>query len=255
MRYVEERQRRRWPRAAITPRAHGGCGLTQRRNSSPMLSHRNRHPSLSEPRKTPARDPLYFFNSLLGCGLRNPNLTRHRRSVPIHEKGVGSHRCALKREDEPGPLFYQRWRLVLASFPHELEGGACDLILVEPHHVHAVIEDDELHDFAGENLSLSREEQGLATPTAQVYPMDRDMVGNPELCPELRVGGCGGFVEGTGCGQTSNQAERDRPGQNSSASQAPSSQLSPLLAHRKRHRISTRDPELPHSFGRAPLEH
>ena len=66
MRYVEERQRRRWHRAAITRRAQVGCGLIQSQNSSPMLSHRNRHPSLSEPRKTPARDPLYFFNSLLG---------------------------------------------------------------------------------------------------------------------------------------------------------------------------------------------
>ena len=65
MRYVEERQRRRWPRAAITRRAQGGCGLIQRQNSSPMLSHRDRRPSLSEPRKTPARDPLYFFNNLL----------------------------------------------------------------------------------------------------------------------------------------------------------------------------------------------
>ena len=254
MRYVE-RQRRRWPRAAIIRRAQGGCGLIQRQNSSSMLSHRSRHPSLSEPREAPVRDPLYFFNSPLACGLPNPNLTRHRRSVPIHQKGVGSDRCALKREDEPGPLFYQRWRLVLASFPHELEGGACDLILVEPHQVHAVVEDDELHDFTGENLSLSREKPRLATLTAYVYPMDRDMIGNPELCSELRVGGCGGFVEGTGCGQTSNQAERDRPGQNSWASQAPSSQLSPDSAHRKRHRTSTRDPELPHSFGRAPLEH
>ena len=65
MRYVEERPRRRWPRAAVTPRAQGGCGLIQRQNPSPVSSHRNRHPSLSEPRKTPARDPLYFFNSLL----------------------------------------------------------------------------------------------------------------------------------------------------------------------------------------------
>ena len=69
MRYVEERPRRRWPRAAVTHRAQGGCGLIQRQNSPPMLSHRNRHPSLSEPRKTPARDPLYFFNSLLGSEL------------------------------------------------------------------------------------------------------------------------------------------------------------------------------------------
>ena len=66
MRYVEGRQRRRWPHAAITPRAQGGCGLIQRQNSSPMLRHRNRHPSLSEPRKTPARAPPYFFNSLPG---------------------------------------------------------------------------------------------------------------------------------------------------------------------------------------------
>ena len=68
MRYVKERQRRRWPRAAITHRAQGDCGLIQCQNSSPMLSHRNRHPSLSEPRKTPARDPLYFLNSLLALG-------------------------------------------------------------------------------------------------------------------------------------------------------------------------------------------
>ena len=47
------------------PRAQGGCGLIPCQNSSPMLQHRNRHPSLSEPRKIPARDPLYFFNSLL----------------------------------------------------------------------------------------------------------------------------------------------------------------------------------------------
>ena len=65
MRYAKERQRRRWPRAAITHRAQGDCGLIQCQNSSPMLSHRNRHPFLSEPRKTPARDPLYFLNSLL----------------------------------------------------------------------------------------------------------------------------------------------------------------------------------------------
>ena len=55
----------RYKRVAITRRAQGGCGLIQRQNSSPMLSHRNRHPSLSEPRKTPAREPLYFFNSPL----------------------------------------------------------------------------------------------------------------------------------------------------------------------------------------------
>ena len=30
-----------------------------------MLWHRNRHPSLPEPPKTPARGPLYFFNGLL----------------------------------------------------------------------------------------------------------------------------------------------------------------------------------------------
>ena len=65
MRYVEERQRQRWPGVAITRRAQGCCGLIQRQNSSPMLRHRNRHPSLSEPRKTPARDPLYFLNSFL----------------------------------------------------------------------------------------------------------------------------------------------------------------------------------------------
>ena len=65
MRYVEESQRRSWPRATITQRAQGGCGLIQCQNSSPMLSHRNRHPSLSEPRKTPPQDPPYFLNSLL----------------------------------------------------------------------------------------------------------------------------------------------------------------------------------------------
>ena len=47
------------------PWGGGSCGLIQCQNSSPMLRHRNRHPSLSEPRKTLARDPLYFFNSLL----------------------------------------------------------------------------------------------------------------------------------------------------------------------------------------------
>ena len=74
MRYVEERPHRRWPRAAVTHRAQGGCGLIQRQNSPPMLSHRNHHPSLAEPRKTPVRDPLYFFNSLLRGGHRGKEL-------------------------------------------------------------------------------------------------------------------------------------------------------------------------------------
>ena len=65
MRYVQERQRRRWSRAAITRRAQGGYELMRRQHSSPMLWHRNRHPFLPEPPKTPARGPLYFFNGLL----------------------------------------------------------------------------------------------------------------------------------------------------------------------------------------------
>ncbi len=57
--YVEERQRRRWGRAAVTHKrvrsyqisrwAQGGCGLIRRQNSSPMLQHRRRRPSWSEP--------------------------------------------------------------------------------------------------------------------------------------------------------------------------------------------------------------
>lgn len=48
----------------MTRRAQGGYGVIRRQHSSPMLWHRNRHPSLPEPPKTPARGPLYFFNGL-----------------------------------------------------------------------------------------------------------------------------------------------------------------------------------------------
>ena len=89
-RYVEERQRRRWPRAAITRRAQGGCELIQRQNSSPMLRHRNRHPSLSEPRKTPARDPLYFFNSLLAQAIPSCSASPIRLSLPVGPFGISS---------------------------------------------------------------------------------------------------------------------------------------------------------------------
>ena len=78
VRYVEKPQRSRWPRAAEpsglsrgrfpmnlretaersageTQRAQGGCGAIRRQNSSPMLQHRIRRPSLSGTRKTPVR--------------------------------------------------------------------------------------------------------------------------------------------------------------------------------------------------------
>ena len=55
VRYVEKPQRSRWPRAAVTQRAQGGCGAIRRQNSSPMLQHRIRRPSLSGTRKTPVR--------------------------------------------------------------------------------------------------------------------------------------------------------------------------------------------------------
>ena len=71
LRYVQERQRRRWSRAATTPGkllkgwGEPRYGLIRRQHSSPVPWHRNRHPSLPEPPKTPARGPLYFFNRLL----------------------------------------------------------------------------------------------------------------------------------------------------------------------------------------------
>ena len=104
MRYVEERQRRRWHRGAITRRAQGGCGLIPRQNSSPMLWQCNRRPSLSEPRKTPARDPLYFFNSLPG-GSSNVYASRRRRNTAKSAAlPMGSAKLAVMKE-----LFRASW--------------------------------------------------------------------------------------------------------------------------------------------------
>ena len=88
MRYVEERQRRRWPRAAITHRAQGGCGLIQRQNSSPMLSHRNRHPSLSEPSQDPCAGPAVLLQqpsrlALCGRGGVGPRQPGAMRIAPV----------------------------------------------------------------------------------------------------------------------------------------------------------------------------
>ena len=41
--------------AVVTRRAQGGCGAIRRQNSSPMLWHRIRRPSLSGTRKPPVR--------------------------------------------------------------------------------------------------------------------------------------------------------------------------------------------------------
>jgi len=60
LRYGKDSQRSRWPRAAVTRRAQGGYGAIRRPNSSPMLQHRLRRPSLSGIRKTPVRGRTPF---------------------------------------------------------------------------------------------------------------------------------------------------------------------------------------------------
>jgi len=57
---AQERQRSRWPRAAATRRAQGGCGRIRCRSSSPMEEHRLPPRSLSAPRKPPARGRTPF---------------------------------------------------------------------------------------------------------------------------------------------------------------------------------------------------
>src|SRR5680860_980602 len=98
MRYVEEFQRSRWPRAAVTRRAQGGYGAIRRQDSSPMLWHRIRPPSLSGTRKPPVRG-------------RTP-LLQHPSSESPFDSG-------LRQEDQKGSLN----RLVAVRVHPPLGGG------------------------------------------------------------------------------------------------------------------------------------
>ena len=65
-RIVEEAQRGRWPHAAATRRARGGCGRRPRRTSSPMRTGIDSPRFLSAARKTHARGPREYSDGLLG---------------------------------------------------------------------------------------------------------------------------------------------------------------------------------------------
>jgi len=69
--YVKESKRSRWPRAVVTRRAQGGWGAIRRQNSSPMLWHRIRRPSLSGTPKLPVRGRTPLVQTILSCdGMR-----------------------------------------------------------------------------------------------------------------------------------------------------------------------------------------